>query len=82
MNGYYFSTEPEKRAGIAPVLVQQPPTIAAELLRRCAALKANSAVRLDTTSPIFVFVVTDDVRPEAPPWTGENITLHKRAIGA
>lgn len=78
----YFAEEPERRAGLEPVLVQQPPTFAAGLLRQMAALKENSALRLDVASPIYVFVITDDARPAAPPWTAEEVRRHRRSIGA
>lgn len=78
----YFEGEPARRADIDPVLIQQAPTLAARLLRQYAAQKANSALRLDTTSPIYVYVVTDEARPAAPPWTVEAIRGHRRAIGA
>jgi 8-oxo-dGTP diphosphatase len=78
----YFADEPQRRRTIDPVLIQQLPLLAAERLRRLSSLKANSALRLDTTSPIFVMVVTDEVVPEAPPWTRDNIRAHMRAIGA
>lgn len=78
----YFEDEPERRATIDPVLVQQAPTFAARLLRQYAAQKANSALRLDTSSPIYVYVVTDEARPTAPAWTSEEIRRHRRAIGA
>lgn len=78
----YFADAPARRAEIDPVLVQQPPTLALAALRQYAALKANAALRLDTVSPIYVLVVSDECRPAAPPWTREQVLLHKRAIGA
>lgn len=78
----YFADAPARRAEIDPLLVQQPPTAALELLRQLSTLKGNAALRLDVTSPIFVFVVSDDVRPDAPSWTAEQVRAHRRAIGA
>ncbi|MBL8971266.1 MAG: NUDIX domain-containing protein [Myxococcales bacterium] len=78
----YFAEAPALRRTIAPVLVQQGPLIAAEWLRRAGTLKVNSALRLDTHSPIFVMLVSEEVLPEAPAWTRENVQLHRRALGA
>lgn len=78
----YFADRPEERRLIDPILVQQAPVIAAERLRRLASLKKNSPLRFDTVSPIFVFVISSEVLPAAPPWTQEQIRAHKRAIGA
>lgn len=78
----YFAESPEERRRIDPVLVQQPAVIAAERLRRLASQKKNNPLRLDTISPIFIFVITSEVLPEAPPWTQAQILAHKRAIGA
>ncbi|HRI50487.1 MAG TPA: NUDIX hydrolase [Pseudomonadota bacterium] len=77
----YFAQTPERRSEIEPVLVQQPPVIAAERLRRLAAQKSSSTLRLDLISPIFVYVISEEVRPAPPPWTQEQIQAHKRAIG-
>jgi 8-oxo-dGTP diphosphatase len=77
----YFADHPERRGEIEPVLVQQPPVIAAERLRRLAAQKSSSTLRLDLVSPIFVYVISEEVRPAPPPWTQEQIQAHKRAIG-
>jgi ADP-ribose pyrophosphatase YjhB (NUDIX family) len=78
----YFPDAPERRAELDPIVVQQPPTVALSMLQRLAKLKANSALLIDTGSPIFLFVVTDEARPEAPPWSTANVRLHKRALGA
>lgn len=78
----YLEDAPERRAEIDPLLVQQPPIFAAGVLRQLAAMKAHSALRLDLESPIFVFVISDEARPAAPPWTAEEIRRHRRAIGA
>ncbi len=78
----YFADDPALRRTIAPILLQQPPLIAAERLRRLASLKVNAALRLDTNSPIFVMLVTDNALPAAPPWTREQVRAHMRAIGA
>lgn len=77
----YFADRPERRAELDPLVVQQPPTIALHHLRQLSALKVNAALRLDVTSPIYVFVVSGEVRPAPPPWTAEAIRAHRRSIG-
>ena len=77
----YFADNPERRSEIEPVLVQQPAVIALERLRRLAAQKKNSPLRFDTVSPIYIFVVSSEVLPAAPPWTQAQILAHKQAIG-
>jgi 8-oxo-dGTP diphosphatase len=77
----YFPDEPERRRAIDPLALQQPPSVAAEVLRELSTRKAQNAIRLDTVSPIFVWVVSDEILPEAPPWSGENIRAQKRVLG-
>ncbi len=77
----YFADRPEERRLLEPVLVQQPAVIALERLRRLAAQKKNSPLRFDTVSPIYIFVVSSEVLPAAPPWTQAQILAHKQAIG-
>lgn len=78
----YFAEEPARRRGIASVLVQQAPLIAGQWLRRAGSLKVNSALRLDTNSPIYVMLMCEEVLPAAPAWTREAVQSHRRALGA
>jgi len=78
----YFKDHPEKKAAIEPLLLQQIPVLVLGYLQRFCKYKINNALYLDTESPIYIFVTSEEVAPDSLLFTPENIDRHKRAIGS
>ena len=74
----YFKSEPERKAEIAPISLQQIPLLVRDLLKEEA--KCNRSMKIDTDSNLFVFVVSDRTVPEDIEWTQANIEQYKHEL--
>ena len=78
----YFKDEPEKKKSLEPILMQQLPSLASELLKKYCRLKVNNYLYPDTESPIYNFVTFNKTLPSEILWTPEKIQEYKKTIGA
>jgi ADP-ribose pyrophosphatase YjhB (NUDIX family) len=78
----YFKENPEKKSELEPILMQQLPSIASDLLKKYCRLKVNNYLYPDTESPIYNFVTFNKTLPSEIMWNPEKIQEHKKTIGA
>lgn len=78
----YFAATPARKQEITPIAVQQLPVLVLDAIRAHFALKKNKIFYVDTESPIFTFVVSNQTTPGPLSWTKDAIQQHKKDIGA
>ncbi|MHA2038449.1 MAG: NUDIX domain-containing protein [Promethearchaeota archaeon] len=77
----YFKNDSYNREKITPDLIQQVPYLALEILREYSSKKENEYLLLDTSSPIYVFVISTKTTPIEVQWNEENIGKYKKVLG-
>jgi hypothetical protein len=77
----YYPNDPHKKEQIAPDLIQQIPYIVLSILKEFSNDKANQFLLLDTQSPIYLFVISKKLLPNAVEWNKENIYKHRKVLG-
>ncbi|MEJ2249753.1 MAG: NUDIX hydrolase [Candidatus Lokiarchaeota archaeon] len=77
----YFKNEEYKKEKISADLIQQIPFIANDILKEFSNKKQNDFLLLDTSSPIYVFVISNKTAPFEVRWNQENIAKYKKRIG-
>ncbi|MFX1418266.1 MAG: NUDIX domain-containing protein [Promethearchaeota archaeon] len=77
----YYKNEPSKKENIKSSFIQQIPQILLRLLSEYSTKEENRGIIFDLESPIYVFVISNKIKPEEITWTQENINKFKKVIG-
>ncbi|MHA1266120.1 MAG: NUDIX domain-containing protein [Candidatus Helarchaeota archaeon] len=77
----YYKDSPQKKEQVKPILIQQLPTIALNTLREFSSLTENHYLLIDIESPIYVFIISKEIRPKPVSWSEENIRFFKKILG-
>ena len=77
----YFPDQPLKKEKLEPMLIQQIPYLILDDLKEFFKGSSNSGVLIDTESPVYVFLTSNNTKPSVIEWTEENIEKYKRLIG-
>ncbi len=77
----YYESQPEKKASIDPILIQQIPTIILEILTEFSSKIQNRYLFIDPESPIYVFVISSEIKPGGIQWSRHNIEKYKKVLG-
>jgi len=77
----YYRNEPFQKNSITPILIQQIAFMSKAILKEFSKKKENQYLLLDIESPIYVFVISKNVKPMEVQWTEENIKRYKKSIG-
>jgi len=77
----YYKDEKLKKEKIKSTFIQQFPQLIIPLLRKYSKKKENRGILFDLESPIYVFVTSQETKPEEALWTPENIDKFKKEIG-
>jgi hypothetical protein len=77
----YFKNDSKKKEYILADLIQQIPIKVKELLETFITTTENKFLYLDIESPIYVFVISKEIRPQELIWTPDQINKHKETLG-
>ncbi len=77
----YYPDQPLKKEKLEPMLIQQIPYLILDDLKEFFKGSANSGILIDTESPVYVFLTSNNTKPSIIEWTQENIEKHKKLIG-
>jgi 8-oxo-dGTP diphosphatase len=80
-NVEHYKNEPLKKEKISSNFIQQFPQAIIPLLEKFSKRVENKGVYFDLESPIYVFVTSNEIKPELVMWTEENIDKYKKTIG-
>ena len=76
----YYKKNPSKKDTIKPSYIQQIPQIIIAILKEYSANEETKGIFFDLESPMYIFVISDKIKPGEIPWTLENIEKHKKII--
>jgi 8-oxo-dGTP diphosphatase len=77
----HYKNEPSKKEKISSSFIQQFPQAIIPLLEKFSKRVENRGINFDLESPIYVFVTSQETKPEEIMWTEENINKFKKTIG-
>ncbi len=77
----HYKNEPSKKEKINSSFIQQFPQAIIPLLEKFSKQVENRGICFDLESPIYVFVTSQETKPEEVVWTEENINKFKKTIG-
>ena len=76
----YYKNEPEKKENIKSNYIQQIPQMILNYLKEYSKKEENKGVLFDLKSPIYIFLISDNIKPDIVEWTLENIKKYKKII--
>jgi 8-oxo-dGTP diphosphatase len=77
----YYPDQPLKKEKLEPMLIQQIPYLILDDLKEFFKGNSYSGVLIDTESPVYVFLTSNNTKPMVIEWTQENIEKYKKMIG-
>ena len=77
----YYPDQPVMKEKLEPMLIQQIPYLILDDLKEFFKGGSYSGILIDTESPVYVFLTSNNTKPNIVEWTQENIEKHKRLIG-
>ena len=77
----YYPNQPLKKEKLEPMLIQQIPYLLLDDLQEFFKGSSYSGILLDTESPVYVFLTSNNTKPNVIEWTQENIEKYKKLIG-
>ena len=77
----YYKNEPSKKEKIRSTFIQQFPQLILPFLGKYSKKSENRGIYFDLESPIFIFVTSQETKPDEVMWTQENINKFKETIG-
>lgn len=77
----HYKNEPLKKEKISSNFIQQFPQAIIPLLEKFSKRVENQGIYFDLESPIYIFVISNETKPEEVMWTEENINKFKKTIG-
>ncbi|MBY9012889.1 MAG: hypothetical protein KGD70_10990, partial [Candidatus Lokiarchaeota archaeon] len=77
----YYPDQPSKKEKLEPMLIQQIPYLLLDDLKEFFKKTFYNRILIDTVSPVYVFLISNNIKPINIEWTQENIELYKKIIG-
>jgi len=77
----YYPDQPLKKEKLEPMLIQQIPYLLLDDLKDFFKGESNNGILLDTESPVYVFLTSNNTNPSNIEWTQDNIEKYKKVIG-
>ncbi|MFX0048580.1 MAG: NUDIX domain-containing protein [Candidatus Hermodarchaeota archaeon] len=77
----YYPDQPLKKEKLEPMLIQQIPYLLLDDLKEFFKGSSYSGILIDTESPVYVFLTSNNTKPSVIEWTQENIEKFKKLIG-
>ncbi len=77
----HYPDQPSKREKLEPLLIQQIPYLLLDDLKEFFKDVFYHRILIDTESPVYVFLTSNNTKPSIMEWTQENIELYKKLIG-
>jgi len=77
----HYPDQPSKRDKLKPLLIQQIPYLLLDDLKEFFKDAFYNRILIDVESPVYVFLISNNTKPNIIEWTQENIELYKRLIG-
>ena len=76
-----YPDQPSKREKLKPMLIQQIPYLLLDDLKEFFRNTFYNRILIDTESPVYVFLTSNNTKPSTIEWTQENIEKNKKLIG-
>ena len=76
----YYPDQPSKKEKLEPMLIQQIPYLLLDDLKDFFKNTFYNRILIDTVSPVYVFLISNSIKPNNIEWTQENIELYKNII--
>lgn len=77
----HYPNQPLKKENLKLMLIQQIPYLLLNGLKEYFKDSAYSGILVDTESPVYVFLTSNNTKPSIIEWTPENIEKYKKLIG-
>ncbi|MHA2037272.1 MAG: NUDIX domain-containing protein [Promethearchaeota archaeon] len=80
-NVEHYPNQPLKKEKLVPMLIQQIPYLLLDDLEEFFRNTFNKEIFVDTESPVYVFLTSNNTKPSIIEWTQENVDKYKKLIG-
>jgi len=77
----YYPDQPLNKEKLEPMLIQQIPILFLKDLKEFFKESIYTGILLDTESPVYVFLISNNLKPSTIEWTVDNIEKYKKVIG-
>lgn len=77
----HYHDQPSKKEKLKPMLIQQIPYLLLDDLKEFFKDALNNRILIDTESPVYVFLTSNNTKPSNIEWTLDNIEKYKKLIG-
>jgi len=77
----HYPDQPLKKEKLNPMLIQQIPYLLLDDLKDFFKGSINTGILIDTESPVYVFLTSNNTKPRVIEWTQDNIERYKKLIG-
>ncbi|MBY8987898.1 MAG: NUDIX hydrolase [Candidatus Lokiarchaeota archaeon] len=77
----HYPDQPSKKEKLKPMLIQQIPYLLLNDLKEFFKDTFYNKILIDTESPVYVFLTSNNTKPRTIEWTQENIEKNKKLIG-
>ena len=77
----YYPDQPLKKEKLEPMLIQQIPYLLLDDINGFFKKSINAGILIDTESPVYVFLTSNNTKPSNIEWTQDNIEKYKKLIG-
>jgi len=77
----HYPNQPLKKEKLKLMLIQQIPYLLLNGLKEFFKDIIYTGIQIDTESPVYVFLMSNNTKPGTIEWTPENIEKHKKLIG-
>ena len=77
----YYPDQPLKKEKLEPMLIQQIPYLLLDDIKVFFKESINAGILIDTESPVYVFLTSNNTKPSNIEWTQDNIEKYKKLIG-
>jgi 8-oxo-dGTP diphosphatase len=77
----HYPDQPLKKEKLDPMLIQQIPYLILDDLKDFFKGSSNTGILIDTESPVYVFLTSNNTKPRVIEWTQDNIERYKKLIG-
>jgi len=77
----YYPDQPLKKEKLEPMLIQQIPYLLLDDIKGFFKKSINAGILIDTESPVYVFLTSNNTKPSNIEWTQDNIEKYKKLIG-
>jgi 8-oxo-dGTP diphosphatase len=76
----HYPNQPLKKEKLKPMLIQQIPYLFVNDLKEFFKDSIYTGILIDTESPVYVFLTSNNTKPSVIEWTQENIEKYKKLI--